>query len=87
MCIDDREIIGDAYIWTEIDLDSNVRNYYVNRQVRAVFRWRISIQTRFEILKYLIKEKKPVCGWLGDYMSCLHMNRNWFGLKCKELLC
>ena len=54
MCINDKEIIGDAYIWTEIDLDQYVRNYYVNRQVRAVFRWRISIQTRFEILKYLI---------------------------------
>ena len=60
--MDDREIIGDAYIWTEIDLDQYVRNYYVNRQVRAIFRWRISIQTRFEILKYLIKEKKPVYG-------------------------
>ena len=61
--MDDWEIICHAYIWTEIDLDSNVRNYYVNRQVRAVFRWRISIQTRFEILKYLIKEKKT-CLWM-----------------------
>ena len=34
--MDDWEIIGDTYIWTKIDLDSNVRNYYVNRQVRAV---------------------------------------------------
>ena len=33
--MDDWEIICHAYIWTEIDLDSNVRNYYVNRQVRA----------------------------------------------------
>ena len=55
--MDDWEIIGDAYIWTEIDLDSNVRNYYVNRQVRAIFRWHVSIHTRFEILKYLIKKK------------------------------
>ena len=37
--MDNWEIIGDTYIWTEIDLNSNVRNYYVNRQVRAVFRW------------------------------------------------
>ena len=61
--MDDREIIWDDYIWTEIDLDSYVRNYYVNRQGRAILRWRISIQTRFEILKYLIKEKKP-CLWM-----------------------
>ena len=33
----DRKIRCDTYIWTEIDLDSYVRNYYVNRQVRAVF--------------------------------------------------
>ena len=35
----------------------------------------------------LLRKKKPVYGWQGDYMSCLHMNRNWFGLICKELLC
>ena len=56
--MDDREIICDNHIWTEIDLDSYVRNYYVNRQVRAVFRWHVSIQTIFEIFKYLIKKKK-----------------------------
>ena len=72
---------------TEIDLESYVRNYYVHRQVRAVFRWRIPIQTRFEIFKYLIKVKKPVYGWQDDYMWYPHMNRNWFGVICKELLC
>ena len=54
--MDDRVIICDTHIWTEIDLESYVRNYYVHRQVRAVFRWHIPIQTRFEIFKYLIKE-------------------------------
>ena len=29
-------IICDTHIWTEIDLESYVRNYYVHRQVRAV---------------------------------------------------
>ena len=53
--------------FSEIDLDSYVRNYYVNRQVRAVSRWRVSIQTSFEIFKYLIKKKKPVYGWQGHY--------------------
>ena len=46
-----------------------------------------SIQTTFEIFKYLIKKKNPVYGWQGDYMWYPHMNRNWFGLICKELLC
>ena len=55
--MDDREIICDNHIWTEIDLDWYVRNYYVNRQVRAIFKWRVSIQTIFEIFKYLVKEK------------------------------
>ena len=66
--MDDREIICDNHIWTEIDLDSYVRNYYVNRQVRAIFRWQVSIQTSFEIFKYLIKEKNPVYGWQRAYM-------------------
>ena len=66
--MDDREIICDNHIWTEIDLESYVRNNYVNRQVRAVFRWRVSIQTIFEIFKYLIKKKIPVYGWQEDYM-------------------
>ena len=66
--MDDREIICDNHIWTEIYLDSYVRNYYVNRQVRTVFRWCISIQTSFEIFKYLIKKNNPVYGWQGDYM-------------------
>ena len=34
--MDDREIISDNHIWTEIDLDWYVRNYYVNRQVKAI---------------------------------------------------
>ena len=50
----DRMIICDTHIWTEIDLESYVRNYYVHRQVRADFRWRVPIKTRFEIFKYLI---------------------------------
>ena len=37
--------------------------------------------------KYLIKGKKPVYGWQDDYMWYPHMNRNWFGVICKELLC
>ena len=45
--MDDRMIICDIHIWTEIDLESYVRNYYVHRQVRAIFRWRVPIQTRF----------------------------------------
>ena len=77
----------DTYMWTEIDLDSYVRNYYVNTQVRAVSRWRVSIQTSFEIFKYLIKKINPVYWWQGDYMWYPHLNRNWFGIICKELLC
>ena len=34
--MDDRVIICDTHIWTETDLESYVRNYYVHRQVRAV---------------------------------------------------
>ena len=68
--IDDREIICDIFIWTEIDLESYVRNYYVNRQVRAVFRWRISIQTIFEIFKYLIKKKKK-CLWMTGRLDVI----------------
>ena len=33
------------------------------------------------------KKKKPVYGWQGDYIWYPHMNRNWFGVICKELLC
>ena len=77
----------DTHIWTETDLGSYVRNYYVHGQVRAVSRWRVLIQTRFEIFKYLIKKKIPVYGWQGDYVWYPHMNRNWFGVICKELLC
>ena len=51
--MDDRMIICDTHIWREIDLESYVRNYYVHRQVRAIYRWRVPIQTRFEIFKYL----------------------------------
>ena len=85
--MDDRMIICDTHIWREIDLESYVRNYYVHTQVRAVLRWHIPIQTRFEIFKYLIKEKNLVYGWQDDYMWYPHMNRNWFGVICKELLC
>ena len=66
--MDDRVIICDTHIWTEIDLESYVRNSYVHRQVRAVFRWRVPIQTRFEIFKYLIKEKKAAYG--GQIIIC-----------------
>ena len=41
----------------------------------------------FESFKYLIKEKSLVHGWQGDYMWYPHMNRNWFGVICKKLLC
>ena len=34
--MDDSMIICDTHIWTETDLESYVRNYYVHRQVRAV---------------------------------------------------
>ena len=69
--MDDRMIVCDTHIWTEIDLESYVRNYYVHRQVRAVFRWRLPIQTRFEIFKYLIKKKKPekkTCSWMTGWL-------------------
>ena len=85
--MDDREIRCDTHIWIVIDLDSYVRNYYVNRQVRAVSRWHVSIQTSFEIFKYLIKKKNPVYWSQGDYVWYPHMNRNWFGIMSKELLC
>ena len=87
LSMDDRVNMCDTHIWTETDLESYVRNYYVHRQVRAVSRWRVPIQTRFEIFKYLIKKKIPVYGWQGDYVWYPHMNRNWFGVICKELLC
>ena len=50
-------------------------------------RWHVSIQTTFEIFKYLIKKKNPVYGSQGDYVWYPHMNRNWFVIICKELLC
>ena len=34
-----------------------------------------------------ILEKKLVYGWEDDYMWYPHMNRNWFVVICKELLC
>ena len=37
--MDDRVIMCDTHIWTETDLGSYVRNYYVHGQVRAVSRW------------------------------------------------
>ena len=40
----------------------------------------------FEIFKYLIKKKKTL--FIDDReMWYPHVNRNWFGLICKELLC
>ena len=84
--MDDRMIMCDTHIWTETDLESYVRNYYVHRQVWAIFKWWVPIQTRFEIFKYFIKKKNPVYGWQGDYVWYPHMNRNWFGVICKELL-
>ena len=50
--IDDRKIRCDTHIWTEIDLDLYVRNYYVNRQVRAML-FGDAYQSRppFEIFK------------------------------------
>ena len=64
--MDDRMIICDTHIWTEINLESYVRNYYVLRQVRAVFRWHVTIQTRFEIFKYLIQKK--TCLWMTGWL-------------------
>ena len=34
--MDDRVIMCDTHIWTETDLESYVRNYYVHGQVRAL---------------------------------------------------
>ena len=45
--MDDSMIIYDTHIWTETDLESYVRNYYVHREVGAIFRWWVPIQTRF----------------------------------------
>ena len=52
--MDYRMILCDTHIWTEIDLELYFRNDYVHRQVRAVLRWCIPIETRFEIFKYWI---------------------------------
>ena len=81
--MDDRIIICDTHIRTEIDLESHVRNYYVHRQVRAVFRWRVPIQTRFEIFEiFNLGKKNLVYGWQDNLMWYPHMNRNWFGVIC-----
>ena len=45
--MDDRVIMCDTHIWKETDLESYVRNFYVHRQVGAIFRWWVPIQTRF----------------------------------------
>ena len=34
--MDDRMIICDTHIWTEIDLESYVRNHYVHTQVKPI---------------------------------------------------
>ena len=42
----------------------------------------------FEIFKYLNKRKKTL--FIDDREIMIwypHVNRNWFGLICKELLC
>ena len=66
--MDDREIRCDTHIWIVIDLDSYVRNYYVNRQVRAMFLGdTYQSKPSFEIFKYLIKKKNPVYWSQGDY--------------------
>ena len=58
----------DTHIWTEIDLESCLRNYYVNRQVRAMFLGdAYQSKPSFEIFKYLIKKKNPVYGWQRHY--------------------
>ena len=44
-------------------------------------------QSRIWNFQILNLEKKPVYGWQDDYMWYPHMNRNWFGVICKELLC
>ena len=68
--MDDRVMMCDTHIWTETDLESYVRNYYVHRQVRAVSRWRVLIQTRFEIFKYLINKKNP-CLWMTGWLCVI----------------
>ena len=85
--MDHREVVCDTYIWTEIDLDWFPRDVYVNRQVRAFFRWHVSIQYYSENFKNLIKKKNPVYGSQGGCMWYIHMNRNWFGLISKGWLC
>ena len=64
--MDDREIICDNHICEQKLIWTYVRNYYVNRQVRAIFQVTgISIQTSFKIFKYLIK-KKATCLWMTE---------------------
>ena len=46
--MDDRVIMCDTHIWTETDLESYVRSYYVHRQVRAVSRWRYQSRPDFK---------------------------------------
>ena len=43
--MDQREVVCDTYIWTEIDLDWFPKDDYINMQVRAVFRLHVSIQS------------------------------------------
>ena len=47
--MDYREVVSDTYIWTEIDLDWFPKDDYINRQVRAVFRWRVSIHINRQV--------------------------------------
>ena len=64
--MDHREVVCDTYIWTEIDLDWFPRDDYVNRQVRAVFRWRVSKK-----LEKFNEEKKP-CLWITGRLHVIH---------------
>ena len=68
--MDHREVACDTYIWTEIDLDGFPRDDYINRQVRAVFRWCISIQSNLKIRKIQLR-KKP-CLWITGRLYVIH---------------
>ena len=87
--MDDRVIICDTHIWTEIDLDTYVRNYYV----RAVFRWHISIQTTIWNFLIFNLEKKPL--FIDDRMIVcdthiwteIDLESYWFGDKLEPFSC
>ena len=41
----------------------------------------------FKFSNIKLRKINLVYGWQDDYMWYPHMNRNWFGVICKELLC